>query len=130
MNIIAYDIKKKAPFNPERKPTDGEYALFIEGKNRTIKQYFPEPQKQESNQVKLISMGEIINSLPLGTKRKITAISNIDDINGDIADLLLMFLAVGDPINVNGDEFKKYAGWLISQNIGITTDHIDKIIGL
>jgi hypothetical protein len=77
---------------------------------------------------KMVSIGDIINILPLGTKRKLTAISLIDNEDGDIADLILMFMTIGDPVDANGGKFTKQTNWMMSKTeLNITQEHIDEI---
>ena len=77
---------------------------------------------------KMVSIGDIINILPLGTKRKLTAMSLIDNEDGDIADLILMFMTIGDPVDANGGKFTKQTNWMMSKTeLNITQEHIDEI---
>lgn len=51
MNPIAYDIKKGEPISPKRKPKKGEYALWVNGDKRCIKQY-TKPTKSQLKELK------------------------------------------------------------------------------
>lgn len=84
-------------------------------------------------EVKLLPLGDIINILPVNTKRLLENIRDNADysntestLNGDTAGLILSFLTIGDPINVNSENFKKQCNWMIS-NLDVTQEHIDTI---
>ena len=83
----------------------------------------------------LVKIKDILQALPLGTRRKLKAIRDSADyliaedaLDGDTADLLLSIIEAGDAINVLSPRFQPMVDWLLGQpTLNVTQEDINKL---
>lgn len=133
--VIAWDKETDTAVEPERTPTNGEWCRITRGKRVVKRQWFDPVDPEPVQDSKLVLAKNILQSLPLGTRRKLSEIRDNADYNipaqannGDTADLLLTIISTGNPIDVLSPNFDNLMAWMTSQTPPlITRKHVRKL---
>ena len=138
-NIIAWDDATGKAVKPRRFPNEAEWARWPNGDKR---QYFAPVEKEEqpevTNPIRRVSLGDVILTLPKGTRRKLQNIVDSANYNkeeeaavGDTADTILMYLVIGKDIDVNSKVFDDLFDFMISQeSLGVKESHREELKNL
>lgn len=142
LDSITTQKKNKPPRSTETIPpslSEGEYAKYIpstDGWEVTTTGPVSHPEPEAPHVYKWVKLGDMLNIVPDNTIRMLEKIRDDANYNvpaeaadGDKAAVLLAFLLLGNPVDVNGDGFGGKAAWMVAHpSLDITAAHLDEIV--